>query len=119
MWGRKSSEEVQQTLENIPFETVSGKRLAQPLTLFALSTCGFCRRAIGYLNDQGYAYRFVHMDKLPKSEQDAIRAHVKRVYRTALSFPLLCLGDKDHLSGFIKASWEQELHRLEEKSHDQ
>lgn len=118
MFGKKSDKDVKQTLENIPFEMVSGTPLSQPITLFALSTCGFCRRAIEYLDELGYAYRFVHMDKLPRDKQDAIRTYVKRKYRTTLSFPFLCLGESDFLTGFIRASWEKELERLKEDDHE-
>lgn len=109
MWGRRRKEERGPTLEGIPFTVIEGKATREPLTLFALSTCGFCRRALTFLDEQGYAYRFVHMDKLSREQQDVIRAYVKTTYKVAVSFPFLCMGDRDFLTGFIKASWEKEL----------
>ena len=109
MWGKKRQEEVKQALQAIVFEEVSGRPMEQPLTLFALSTCGFCRRAITFLNDQGYAYRFVHMDRLPREQQDSIRTYIKQTFKVAISFPFLCLGEQDFITGFLRASWEKEL----------
>ena len=110
MWLKKKHEEApEELLAGIPFSPMEGKECSDALTLFALSTCGFCRRAIGYLNEQGIAYRFVYVDKLERSMQDAIRAYVKRRFRTMLSYPFLCIGERDYLTGFIRASWEKEL----------
>lgn len=96
-------------LEHIPFTIVEGTSTARVLTVFALSTCGFCRRALTFLSEQGVAYRYVHVDKIERPLQDEIRAHVKETFRTQLSYPFLCIGDDDYLTGFIRASWEKEL----------
>ena len=109
MWGKKRKEATTQDLEQIPFTFVQGKAPKEPLTLFALSTCGFCRRAIAFLDELGVEYRYVHMDKISRGQQDVIRTYVKAKYKIAVSFPFLCVGDKDFLTGFIRKSWEKEL----------
>lgn len=108
MWG-KNTTRPEDPLKGIPFSTREGMHGERPLTLFALSTCGFCRRAIAFLDERGLAYRFVYVDKLGKSMQDDIRAYVKCTFRTLVSYPFLCIGEEDYLTGFIKASWEKEL----------
>ena len=109
MWGKKTKQPQGSPLESIPFTTVEGRQPKQPLTVFALSTCGFCRRAITLLNDSAVAYRYVYVDKLDKVSQDAVRAYVKHTFHTMLSYPFLCIGENDYLTGFIRASWEQEV----------
>jgi len=109
MWGKKTKQPQGSLLESIPFTTVEGRQAKQPLTVFALSTCGFCRRAITFLNDSTIAYRYVYVDKLDKPAQDAVRAYVKKTFHTMLSYPFLCIGEDDYLTGFIRASWEKEL----------
>jgi glutaredoxin len=109
MWGKKRKEATNNDLERIPFTFVQGKVPKEPLTLFALSTCGFCRRAIAFLDELGVEYRYVHMDKISREQQDVIRGYVKNKYKIAVSFPFLCVGDKDFLTGFIRKSWEKEL----------
>ena len=109
MWGRKKNGPLGISLDDIPFMIVEGNTTKKPLTVFALSTCGFCRRAISFLNDNNYTYRYVYMDKLEKPQQDSIRTYVKQTYRTMLSYPFLCIGEEDYLTGFIRASWEKEL----------
>ena len=112
MWGKKGREQVKLALQEIQFEQIHGRSMKQPLTLFALSTCGFCKRAIAFLNDQGYSYRYVHMDTLNREQQDIIRSYVKRTFKIAISYPFLCLGESDFLSGFLRASWEKELEEV-------
>ena len=113
MWGKKRKEEAIDALQKIPFNEVAGKETTESLTIFALSTCGFCRRALAFLDEHGYAYRYVHMDKLPKDQQDIIRSYIKTKFKIAISFPFLMLGEHDFLTGFIRASWEKELHLKE------
>ncbi|MDD2296452.1 MAG: glutaredoxin domain-containing protein [Sphaerochaetaceae bacterium] len=109
MWRRKQTAPIESKLKDIPFIKVAGEPSDKPLTLFALSTCGFCRRAIAFLQDHNIAYQYVYMDQLPREQQDIIRSYVKKSYRVSLSFPFLCLGEADYLSGFIKVAWEKEL----------
>jgi glutaredoxin len=112
MWGKKKLQETEQSLQTIPFVQVNGKPMREPITLFALSTCGFCRRALAFLHDQEYSFTYVHMDRLPRNQQDIIRAYVKAKYKVAVSFPFLCIGENDFLTGFIRSSWEKELEEL-------
>lgn len=108
MFGKKKSVKKDH-LEGIPFTRIEGKSPTKPLTVFALSTCGFCRRALAFLDDQGIAYRYVHVDKIDRPLQDGIRSYVKETFRTPLSYPFLCIGEDDYLTGFIRASWEKEI----------
>ncbi len=109
MWKRKPTLSTHSPLQEIPFVKVEGAPSEEPLTLFALSTCGFCRRAISFLQAHHLAYRYVYMDNLPRTQQNLIRSYIKENYRVALSFPFLCIGEDDFLSGFIKVAWEKEL----------
>ena len=43
---------------------VEGKGEIEDLTLLALSTCGFCKRARAFLDAEGWAYGFTDIDKL-------------------------------------------------------
>lgn len=112
MWGKKKLQDSETALQTIPFVQVTGKPMREPVTLFALSTCGFCRRALTFLHDRGYSFSYVHMDRLPRDQQDIIRSYVKAKYKVAVSFPFLCIGEHDFLTGFIRASWEKELEEI-------
>lgn len=109
MWRKRQSLSDELLFQEVPFIKVKGTSSGKSLILFALSTCGFCRRAITFLQDHNLAYQYVYVDKLPRKEQDIIRSYVKKNYKVALSFPFLCIGESDYLSGFIKVAWEKEL----------
>jgi glutaredoxin len=99
-------------LAGIEFTVVEGTPTRIPLTVFALSTCGFCRRALQFMNDRGVAYRFVHVDKHPESVRKTVRAYVGKTFDAQLSFPFLCIGTERHLNGFIRPEWEALLEEV-------
>jgi glutaredoxin len=112
MFGKKRLQEAEYALLDIPFEEVLGKSMREPLTLFALSTCGFCRRAKSLLDDNKYSYRYIYVDKLSREQQNVVRTFIKLKYKIGISYPFLCVGKSDFFTGFIRASWEMELKEL-------
>ncbi|MHA1889163.1 MAG: glutaredoxin domain-containing protein, partial [Promethearchaeota archaeon] len=49
----------------IPFVEENGKVDHQDITVYALSTCGFCRRGLQFLRDRQVKFRYVYVDKIP------------------------------------------------------
>ncbi len=100
---------IEEPLNEIEFIHIEGDPPKEPLTLFALSTCGFCRRAMNYLKEENLAFRYVYVDLLARTFQVQIRNFVRKTYKTELSFPFLCLGVKDYQAGFLRSVWNKEL----------
>jgi glutaredoxin len=68
------------------------------ITLFALSTCVWCRKTRKLLDDLGVAYDFIYVDLLEgEARQEAI-AEVKK-YSSSVSFPLTVFDDSDSIQG--------------------
>ena len=44
-------------LNELPFIVKEGTRKDHDITVYALSTCGFCKKAMAFLEDKGFAYR--------------------------------------------------------------
>ena len=79
-------------------EHVNGKEIGK-VTLYALSTCGWCRKTKELLNDLGIAYDYVYVDLLTGAErEEAIGAVTK--WNPARSFPTLVLNDDKCIIGF-------------------
>jgi glutaredoxin-like protein NrdH len=79
------------------------------LTLLALSTCGFCASARAYLEDRGFAYRYLHLDKLPAEEKSALKEEFRGKFGRRPSFPTLVIDGERFLIGFIKKHWDEEV----------
>jgi glutaredoxin len=63
------------------------------ITLYALSTCIWCKKTKEYLSNQGVSYDYIYVDLADKAERPKILAEVKK-YNSDTSFPTLVIGDK-------------------------
>ena len=87
---------------------VDGKD-AGHIMLYALSTCGFCRRALGFLKNNGVDFRYVYIDELPSEVKQAVKQELRERYRIKEIFPTLILDEEKALTGFDRPEWEREL----------
>jgi glutaredoxin len=74
------------------FEHVAGKDKGK-VTLYALSTCGWCKKTKELLSSLGVGFNYIYVDLLKGSDRSNIIDEVKR-YNPGLSFPTLVIGDK-------------------------
>lgn len=96
-------------LDTLEYTPVPGAKSEPAITVYALSTCGFCKRAMGFLESNGFAYRYVHMDKIPLDTKAAAKKALKERYNADVAFPFVTLGEKDYLVGFIEVDWKKTL----------
>jgi len=96
-------------LESLAYTDVSGERTTPALTVYALSTCGFCKRAMSFLGAHKFAYRFIHVDALSLETKTEAKRELKERYHADVAFPFMTIDGKDHLVGFIEADWRATL----------
>lgn len=77
---------------------IKGKKKAD-IFLFALSTCGWCRRTKELLNNLGVEYYYIDVDLLSEEEQDEVEKVLETNYKTEASFPKIIIN-KNVISGF-------------------
>lgn len=77
---------------------VRGKKEAE-IFLFALSTCGWCRRTKDFLNSLGVEYSYVDVDLLNDEDQEEVH-EIFDDYNTDASFPKIIINNKKVISGF-------------------
>jgi len=89
---------------------VEGRREQEKeIFLFALSTCIWCRMGKKWLNDRGYAYSYLDVDKIPVEEKNQIKRELAELVGETPSFPFLVSdGEKWH-SGYVPFIWEEIL----------
>lgn len=69
------------------------------IMLYALSTCGWCRKTKKLLDDLGVEYDYEYVDQLQGDEkEEAIRKVTK--WNPSCSFPTLVLGNKKCIIGY-------------------
>jgi glutaredoxin len=77
---------------------VAGKKKGKVL-LYALSTCGWCKKTKALLNELGVEYDYIDVDLLQGEEQDAVVKEIMK-YNPACNFPTLVIDSKKCIIGF-------------------
>jgi glutaredoxin len=79
-------------------EHYSGKNKGT-ITLYALSTCGWCHKTRDLLKQMGIAFDFIYVDLLEGKEQDDTMTIVEK-FNPHGSFPTLVIDNKKAIVGF-------------------
>lgn len=79
---------------------VQGEKKGEIL-LYALSTCGWCKKTKAYLNELGVEYSYIDVDLLTGTERDTIMDEVRK-WNPSCSFPTLVFKNKTCVVGYKK-----------------
>lgn len=77
---------------------VKGEKKADIL-IYALSTCGWCKKAKKYLEERGVAYSYVDVDELDDEENRKAMEEVRR-WNPSGSFPTIVVNQSRCIRGF-------------------
>ena len=88
-------------------EHVSGKNKGTVM-LYALSTCGWCKRTKDLLREMGVEFDYAYVDLLEGKEQDEAMNTVER-FNPSGSFPTLVINDKKCIVGFREQEIREEF----------
>ena len=67
--------------------------------LYALSTCGWCKKTKNFLDENNVEYEYVYVDLLDKEEKDRVLEEVKK-WNPRSSFPTVVVNDSESVAGF-------------------
>ena len=95
--------------ESVVFKKKKGKVNEKKLTLFALTTCSFCKKARAFLDQHGFSYDYLYMDKLDPDVKKKLKIQFAEKFDKRLTYPTLMIDDTELLTGFIRIAWEKEL----------
>ena len=80
-------------------QKVEGTNNKNKVFLFALSTCGWCKKTKQYLKDNEIEYDYLDVDKCSKEEQkEAIK--VLKEKKAPVAFPVTMINDDVVISGY-------------------
>ena len=90
------------------FSKVSGKKNDHKVTVYALSTCVWCKMTKQFLSDSDVSYEFVDVDLL--DEDDKHKVHETITSKGgSLSYPTTIVDDKTVITGFRKDKLKEAL----------
>ena len=93
----------------VKFKHVPGRK-AGAVELYALSTCGWCRKTKELLDSLKVAYDYVYVDLVDGQEADRLEKEVERLNPSG-SFPTLCIDKKKVIVGFKEDEIREALGR--------
>lgn len=85
-------------LKNMVMQHVEGQDKGK-LVLFALSTCGWCKKTRELIEDLDANYDYVYVDLLQGKEREEVVEMVKK-WNPQVSFPTLVINDEKCIIGF-------------------
>jgi glutaredoxin-like protein NrdH len=90
------------------FSKVSGKKNDHKVTIYALSTCVWCKLTKQYLKDSDVEYEYVDVDLLNDNEKTNVHQTITSKGGT-LSYPTTIVDDKIVITGFRKDKLKEAL----------
>jgi glutaredoxin-like protein NrdH len=90
------------------FSKVSGKKNDHKVSVYALSTCVWCKLTKQYLNENSVEYEFVDVDMLDDEDKDKVHQTVLSK-GGALSYPTTIVDEKIVITGFRKDKLKEVL----------
>jgi len=71
------------------------------ITLYALSTCGWCEKTKNFLDKLGVEYSYVYVDLLDGEERESVMNEVRR-WNPHSSFPTVVADEQTCIVGYDK-----------------
>ncbi len=79
-------------------EHIKGKNKGK-IMLYALSTCGWCKKTKELLNKLGVEYSYIFVDLLSGNDKDKVMKDIEK-WNSNLSFPTLIINNQKCIVGF-------------------
>jgi len=97
------------TLESLEYIQEGKKDIGKSVTVYALSTCGFCRSALQFLRNSDCKFQYVYVDKIPYETKQKVKEELQEKYEKRVVFPYLVIDDSEILVGFVEEDWKKTL----------
>jgi glutaredoxin len=78
------------------------------VVLYALSTCGWCKKTRMMLEELGVEYNYVYVDLLEGDERQEMIEQLKK-WNPQLSFPTLIINNEECIVGFDEDKVKENL----------
>jgi glutaredoxin len=90
------------------FEKVEGSKSDHDLRLYAISTCGWCKKTRNFLESNDVAYEYVYVDLLKGQDQAEVVEEVSKL-NPDRTFPTLVIDGDEVLIGFKEDAFKEKI----------
>lgn len=96
-------------MEKICFTEEKGGTNCGDITVYALSTCAFCKKALKFLRENSVYFQYVYVDDLDPDLKNKIKQELKEKYNKEVGFPFLIIDDEKTIVGFKEEEYKEEI----------
>jgi glutaredoxin-like protein NrdH len=96
-------------IDFIRWETHKGMNSSHHVLFIGLSTCGFCKKALEFLDEHSIEYDYIFTDRINPDDKARLKEEYKKQFGGRLLYPTAIIDGKEILTGFIKPSWVNAL----------
>lgn len=100
---------MEREIDKVKYKTVDGARQDHDVTVYSLSTCAFCRRAIEFLKTNDVHFKYAHLDLIDVDTKRAVKRELSEQFDNIVVFPILVVDDAKAYSGFTESVWARAL----------
>lgn len=83
----------------MPISKVEGTKKDHKVFLYALSTCGWCKKTKQLLSENDVEYEYLDVDKSTSEERKQAISYIKS-RNVPLGFPIIIIDDEKVISGY-------------------
>ncbi|MHA1682402.1 MAG: glutaredoxin family protein [Promethearchaeota archaeon] len=96
--------------EDLEYTEKPGEHDKHDVTIYALSTCGHCKRCLKFMDDNGIKFRYLYFDLLETEVRSSLREDLRKEYPdTRLMFPFIVIDGKYVIVGFMESQIKEAL----------
>ena len=95
--------------EYVSFTEEEGKNTEKDLKVLALSTCGFCKRAIRFLKENDIAFKSIYLDKIDPDIKLRVKEEFQKAFDTKVLYPVLIIDEEEVITGFTSDKYRKAL----------
>ncbi|MFX0050118.1 MAG: glutaredoxin family protein [Candidatus Hodarchaeota archaeon] len=89
--------------------TVNGSHHSEEIFTFTISTCIWCKKGKRWLEERGFQYSYLDIDKIPVEEKNQLKGEIKRIFGVDPRFPFLVVNKTNYHSGYNPNVWGKML----------
>jgi glutaredoxin len=95
--------------DDYDFVMEEGEKNPCDIQVYALSTCGFCKRGLDFLRNNKIKFRYIYVDKLKPDARMKIKRDLRDKFEDVrLGFPFVVVDGGDKVMvGFKEAEWKE------------
>ena len=95
-------------LEELDFTMEDGEKNPCDITVYALSTCGFCKKGLAFLRNNNLKFKYIYVDQMAQDLRMRTKKEISDRYKERIGFPFVVIDNGDKiLVGFKEEKWKE------------